>query len=85
MGLQAAGAPPVSFVEGHSAAVGSWALHAGLPDHAGVAPAPKGCWDALQVAMGQPSSCVSVERCPHAQSSALCKRSNILAVAGAHE
>ncbi len=31
---------PVSIVEGHSSAVGSWALHAGSPDHAGVAAPP---------------------------------------------
>ena len=38
MVLPAAGAPAAPVVEGHSSAVGSWALHAGLPDHSGAAP-----------------------------------------------
>ena len=35
MALSIAGAPPASIVEGHSSAVGSWALHAGSLDRAG--------------------------------------------------
>ena len=51
MGLPAAGAHPVSVIEGHSSAVGSWALHAGIPDRAGVALAVDGGMDTLILLM----------------------------------